>query len=328
MGVKGLWRLLLPIGRRISLESLEGKILAIDASIWLTQFIKAMRDKETGKALPHAHLTGFFKRICRLKYHGIRPIFVFDGATPEIKKRETALRRKRREAFASSLHNEAAVQRLAKRILAQHLQKEKLVKAKKAPPPLPAAAAAQAHAGAGSFADCFNPGEQEAPTTAAAPSVATTFPARSSDATVSQSATEGEPAAATAVGAAAAEPSDSNNGVSKEDEAAILAAIQDMVEEEEAKKSKAALEQTNDWECPMEEDEEEGEGGGSEQKNDDDDDAQHVTLYDDCNGSDPDYNDNDDDSLNVAYIASLPPDKRKDAIEKAKRQQRTYYTFS
>ena len=39
MGVKGLWRLLMPIGRRISIETLEGKVLAIDASIWLTQFI-------------------------------------------------------------------------------------------------------------------------------------------------------------------------------------------------------------------------------------------------------------------------------------------------
>jgi XPG N-terminal domain len=308
MGVKGLWRLLLPIGRRIALESLEGKILAIDASIWLTQFIKAMRDKETGNALPHAHLTGFFKRICRLKYHGIRPIFVFDGATPEIKKRETALRRRRREAFASTLHNEAAVQRLAKRILAQHLQKENLMKTKKAPPL--AGAVAPAHAGAGSYADCFNPGEQEAPSVAAVATVATT-----SDTTAASPSTT---TVAAAVGVAA-EPRESND-VSKEDEAAIMAAIQDMVEEEEAKKSKAAIEQTNDWECPME-DEEQNEGGGSEQQNDDDD-AQHVTLYDDCNGSD------NDDSLNVAYIASLPPDKRKDAIEKAKRQQRTYNIYS
>ncbi len=34
----------MPIGRRISRETLEGKILAVDASIWLTQFLSAMRE--------------------------------------------------------------------------------------------------------------------------------------------------------------------------------------------------------------------------------------------------------------------------------------------
>lgn len=37
MGVQGLWTLLAPVGRRVSIETLEGKVLAIDMSIWLTQ---------------------------------------------------------------------------------------------------------------------------------------------------------------------------------------------------------------------------------------------------------------------------------------------------
>lgn len=123
MGVKGLWRLLLPIGRRINIETLEGQILAIDASIWITQFIKAMRDQESGAVRPAAHLIGFFRRICRLRYHGIRPVFVFDGATPEIKRRELALRRKRRDQFVAT-HGTAAVQRLAKRLLVEQLKKQ------------------------------------------------------------------------------------------------------------------------------------------------------------------------------------------------------------
>ncbi len=47
MGVlKGLWRLLLPVGRRISTETLEGRILAIDASIsWLTQFLTVAAER-------------------------------------------------------------------------------------------------------------------------------------------------------------------------------------------------------------------------------------------------------------------------------------------
>jgi 5'-3' exonuclease len=120
MGVKGLWRLLLPIGRRISIETLQGKILAIDASIWMTQFLKAMRDVETGRVQPAAHLIGFLRRLCKLRFQGIRPVFVFDGATPEIKQREVAQRRKRREEFAISQGD--SVQRMAKRILLQQLK--------------------------------------------------------------------------------------------------------------------------------------------------------------------------------------------------------------
>jgi hypothetical protein len=67
MGVKGLWELLAPCGRRlelsllplvdlalpnslieclllygyrVSIETLDGKVVAVDASIWITQFIK------------------------------------------------------------------------------------------------------------------------------------------------------------------------------------------------------------------------------------------------------------------------------------------------
>lgn len=123
MGVKGLWRLLLPVGRRISIETLEGKILAIDASVWLVQFLKAMRDAETGSTKPAAHLIGFFRRLAKLRYHGIRPVLVWDGATPEIKKREVQQRRRRREQFAST--GQASMQRLAKRLLMEQLKRSK-----------------------------------------------------------------------------------------------------------------------------------------------------------------------------------------------------------
>ena len=127
MGVKGLWQLLLPTGRRISIETLGGKRLAIDASIWLTQFLKANRDPETGQVRPNAHIIGFLRRICKLLFHGVRPIFVFDGATPEIKLREVRERRKRRDrlhTFKSEDDNEG-VKRLARRILVATLKKQK-----------------------------------------------------------------------------------------------------------------------------------------------------------------------------------------------------------
>eukprot|EP00526_Cylindrotheca_closterium_P003118 CAMPEP_0113639228 /NCGR_PEP_ID=MMETSP0017_2-20120614/20573_1 /TAXON_ID=2856 /ORGANISM="Cylindrotheca closterium" /LENGTH=1563 /DNA_ID=CAMNT_0000550419 /DNA_START=18 /DNA_END=4706 /DNA_ORIENTATION=- /assembly_acc=CAM_ASM_000147 len=122
MGVKGLWRLLLPIGRRISIETLEGKILAIDASIWLTQFLAALKDPNTGNTMPAAHLVGFLRRLCKLRYHGIRPVLVFDGATPEIKLRELKDRRQRREQFRSK-GEDGGIVRMAKKLLTQQLQK-------------------------------------------------------------------------------------------------------------------------------------------------------------------------------------------------------------
>ena len=78
-------------GSERNIEALGGKRVAVDASIWLVQFIKAMRD-ERGDMLPNAHLIGFFRRICRLLYHRISPVMVFDGATPALKRRTTAAR--------------------------------------------------------------------------------------------------------------------------------------------------------------------------------------------------------------------------------------------
>jgi hypothetical protein len=55
-----------------------------DASIWLNQFVKAMRDSE-GNLLRNAHLLGFFRRVCKLLYYRILPVFVFDGGAPALK---------------------------------------------------------------------------------------------------------------------------------------------------------------------------------------------------------------------------------------------------
>lgn len=102
MGVKSLWSLLTPVGRpimsvyllifvltqfnyRTRLETVEGKVMAIDSSIWIYQFQATMRDKD-GRALLNAHVLGFLRRISKLLFYGIKPVFVFDGGAPILKR--------------------------------------------------------------------------------------------------------------------------------------------------------------------------------------------------------------------------------------------------
>ena len=105
MGVKGLWKLLEPSGRRVSLDSLKGLILAVgeaimhltyqtaaltycvlhaDVSIWLNQAIKSAGENW---AASNAHLLLLFHRVCKLLYYQIKPVFVFDGPSPSLKLR-------------------------------------------------------------------------------------------------------------------------------------------------------------------------------------------------------------------------------------------------
>jgi DNA excision repair protein ERCC-5 len=85
MGVKSLWELLAPVGRPVPLETMEGKTMAIDSSIWIYQFQATMRDKE-GRGLVNAHVLGFLRRITKLMFYGIKPVFVFDGGAPVLKR--------------------------------------------------------------------------------------------------------------------------------------------------------------------------------------------------------------------------------------------------
>ncbi|KAJ2227482.1 DNA repair protein rad2, partial [Coemansia sp. RSA 485] len=97
MGVKGLWTLLEPAARPVRLESLATKRLAIDASIWLYQLLKAMKDDQ-GNPLEDGHILGFYRRICKLLYYDIRPVFVFDGGAPELKRLTIEERQSARES--------------------------------------------------------------------------------------------------------------------------------------------------------------------------------------------------------------------------------------
>ncbi|KAL1879323.1 hypothetical protein VTK73DRAFT_7160 [Phialemonium thermophilum] len=96
MGVNGLWTVVQPCARPTNLATLNRRRLAVDASIWIYQFLKAVRDKE-GNALRNSHVVGFFRRICKLLWFGIQPVFVFDGGAPALKRITLQNRRRRRE---------------------------------------------------------------------------------------------------------------------------------------------------------------------------------------------------------------------------------------
>ncbi len=148
MGVNNLWKLLEPCGRRVAIESLAYKVLAVDASIWLVQFVKAMRDDE-GKMIANAHIIGTFRRVVQLLMNRIVPIFVFDGATPALKLRTIRQRQSRRLKHETVRHSQHR-----KKTLLKHLQKQ-LDKQNKA-----TAESNDAPANA-SYAAGFNPGDDE-----------------------------------------------------------------------------------------------------------------------------------------------------------------------
>lgn len=57
-----------------------------DASLILNQAVKGLRDKH-GNPVRNAHLVGLFNRVCKLLYYRIKPVFVFDGGVPHLKKK-------------------------------------------------------------------------------------------------------------------------------------------------------------------------------------------------------------------------------------------------
>ncbi|CAL8404077.1 unnamed protein product [Boreogadus saida] len=116
MGVHGLWKLLESSGRPINPESLEGKILAVDISIWLNQAVKGVRARD-GSSVQNAHLLTLFHRVCKLLYFRVRPVFVFDGDAPLLKRQTLAVRRQRREELTreSKQTNEKLLKTFLKR---------------------------------------------------------------------------------------------------------------------------------------------------------------------------------------------------------------------
>ncbi len=92
----------LAVKHTISLESLAGKAIAIDAFNTLYQFLASIRQEDGTPLMDFkgritAHLSGLFYRTARLVENGIKPIFVFDGIPPKFKRRTTEQRAKNKQ---------------------------------------------------------------------------------------------------------------------------------------------------------------------------------------------------------------------------------------
>jgi flap endonuclease-1 len=97
--------LLTPITVRhpTSLEALRGRTIAVDGNLELYQFLSIMRTRDglplqDSKGRITSHLNGLAFRTTRLvAEYDIRPIFVFDGRPPDLKREEIQKRREGRE---------------------------------------------------------------------------------------------------------------------------------------------------------------------------------------------------------------------------------------
>lgn len=99
------------VTKDITLESLKGKKIAIDAFNFIYQFITTLRTPD-GKPLSDSqgrmtsHLVGILSRTTKLMELGIQCVFVFDGEPPALKEKERLRRHKIKEQ-AQTLYNKA-----------------------------------------------------------------------------------------------------------------------------------------------------------------------------------------------------------------------------
>ncbi len=63
------------------------------------------------------HLIGIFKRIIKLLILGVKPVFVFDGVAPELKRRTVRIRREIRE------NRKINLRKVAERFILKKLEK-------------------------------------------------------------------------------------------------------------------------------------------------------------------------------------------------------------
>jgi len=91
--------------REITFEELSGKTIAVDSHNMLYQFLSTIRSREgalltDSQGRVTSHLIGLFSRTTALLQKNIKPIFVFDGKAPELKRVEIQRRKEAKEQAA------------------------------------------------------------------------------------------------------------------------------------------------------------------------------------------------------------------------------------
>jgi flap endonuclease-1 len=125
--------------KEIELTDLAGKKIAIDAFNTIFQFLSIIRDRFTGEPLKDSkgrvtsHLSGLMYRTINFVDAGIKPIYVFDGEPPKLKKRtqekREAIRSEAREKWKEALRKGEAAMKYAQ--ASSQLTDEMLKDAKK-----------------------------------------------------------------------------------------------------------------------------------------------------------------------------------------------------
>jgi flap endonuclease-1 len=115
MGIKQLFKFLSENApksiKEQTMSNYTGRVLAVDASMCLYQFVVAIR---LGAENQHqnlmndqgevtSHIGGFLTRTLRMMEAGIKPVYVFDGKPPEFKSAELQERKEKREKAEAEL---------------------------------------------------------------------------------------------------------------------------------------------------------------------------------------------------------------------------------
>lgn len=87
--------------RELTFRELKDKIIVVDASLFLYQFLTTIRQPDgtalmDSKGRVTSHLVGLFSRTARLMQYGMKLAYVFDGEPPKLKALEQSRRHERK----------------------------------------------------------------------------------------------------------------------------------------------------------------------------------------------------------------------------------------
>eukprot|EP00834_Sanchytrium_tribonematis_P001947 NODE_52_length_30984_cov_1.383358.p14 type:complete len:347 gc:universal NODE_52_length_30984_cov_1.383358:21835-22875(+) len=111
MGIKSLTKVLTehaPNATKLKpIKSYFSRKVAIDCSMWIYQFLVAVRtggnNMQDSEGNTTSHLIGLYYRTIRMLENGIEPVFVFDGKPPDLKSVELNKRKANRDKAEKDL---------------------------------------------------------------------------------------------------------------------------------------------------------------------------------------------------------------------------------